>query len=64
MINLYLFGFWEGVARVVDIGGTMAAYNESLTPEEADIKALSSDWQAVGDDIRAAMNLYDKNQAE
>lgn len=65
MTNLFLFGsfgFLEGVARVVDIGGTMVVYNESPTTEEADRHALSSDWQTVGDDLRTAMNLYDQKQ--
>lgn len=65
MTNLFLFGsfnFWEGMARVLDVGGTMVVYNESPTIEEADRRALSSDWQAVGDDLRNAMNIYGEEQ--
>jgi hypothetical protein len=65
MTNLFLFGsfnFWEGMARVLDVGGTMVVYNESPTIEEADMRALSSDWQAVGDDLRNTMNIYVKEQ--
>ena len=65
MTNLFLFGsfnFWEGMARVLDVGGTMVVYNESPTIEEADSRALSSDWQAVGDDLRNTMNIYAKEQ--
>jgi len=61
MTNLFLFGsfnFWEGMARVLDVGGTMVVYNESPTIEEADRRALSSDWQAVGDDLRNTMTIY------
>ncbi|WP_041283765.1 hypothetical protein [Desulfobacca acetoxidans] len=67
MTNLFLFGsfgFFEGLARVVDIGGTMVVYNDSPTPEEADRKALFSDWRTVGDDISTAVNLYAKKPAE
>jgi hypothetical protein len=67
MNNLFLFGsfgFLEGLARVVDIGGTMVVYNESPTTEEADRRALTSDWQTVGDDLRTAMNLYDQKQTK
>jgi hypothetical protein len=65
MTNLFLFGsfgFLEGMGRVLDIGGTMVVYNESPTPEEADILALYSDWQAVGDDLKASMKLYAQTQ--
>lgn len=46
----------RGVARLVDLGGTLddSAYNVSDTPDEADAKALASDWQAVADDMREA----------
>lgn len=65
MTNLFLFGsfgFFEGMARVLDLGGTMVSYNESMTDEEADLRALSSDWQAVGDDLRNAAIKYAQAQ--
>jgi len=64
MTNLFLFGslgFFEGMARALDLGGTMVVYNDSPTPEEADNRALDSDWRAVGHDIesaKSAMALY------
>ncbi len=61
MTKLFLFGgfgFWEGMARVLDLGGTMVVYNDSPTIEEADLRALSEDWQAVCDDIRNAITIY------
>jgi hypothetical protein len=61
MTNLFLFGsfgFFEGAARVMDLGATMVVYNDSPTTEEADIRALDSDWRAVGDDIKNAMTSY------
>lgn len=61
MTNLFLFGsfgFFEGMARVMDLGATMVIYNESPTIEEADNLALESDWKAVGDDMRSAMTSY------
>jgi hypothetical protein len=48
--------FVSGVARVLDIGATLHQFNYSDTPEEADIEALRSDWEAVGDDLRAAID--------
>jgi hypothetical protein len=65
MNNLFLFagfGFFEGMGRVVDLTGTMVGYNSSQTIEEADNRALNSDWKTVGDDFRKAMNSYAENQ--
>lgn len=37
----------------LDIGGTMSQmYNFSLTPAEADARAVCCDWLAVGGDIK------------
>ena len=61
MTNLFLFGsfgFLEGMARVMDLGATMVVYNDSASPEEADSRALDSDWRSIGDDIKSAMASY------
>jgi hypothetical protein len=50
--------FIEGVARVLDLGGTMQVYNDCKTEKEADLKALKKDWQAVGEDILGAVESY------
>ena len=51
--------FLEGMARIFDIGGTLNEYDFSHYRREraaskngakADMEALRSDWQAVGDD--------------
>jgi hypothetical protein len=42
----------------------MVTYNESPTGEEADRRALLSDWQSVGDDIKAAIKLYAKEKSK
>ena len=44
----------EGIARVLDLSGTHDAYNEDLTPQEADSRALYSDWASVGDHLMTA----------
>jgi hypothetical protein len=46
--------FFEGCARVLDLGDTLTEYNTALTPEQADAIALYLDWLAVGDDVRHA----------
>lgn len=53
-----LKAFLRGVASVVDIGGALAPSLDDLrrpgeTSAQADARALASDWQAVGDDLRA-----------
>lgn len=59
MATDYLFArpsLLRGIARVVDLCGVLdlGAYNASATPEEADHRALLSDWQAVAGDFGAA----------
>ena len=61
MTNFMLFaslGFFEGMGRALDMRGTMMIANESSSPKEADTRAIMSDWQAVGQDIKAAMDNY------
>lgn len=43
------------MARVLDIGGTLVENDILLPPDQADYLALQSDWQAIGDDMRAVM---------
>lgn len=49
----------SGVASLLDIGGTLVQYNDSRTPDEADIMALRSDFLAIGNDMRSAMSEID-----
>lgn len=46
--------FLEGMARLVDFAGSLNNYNISRTPEEADGRAILSDWEAVGFDLLTA----------
>ena len=52
--------FMEGVARLVDFGGTLQQYNVSRSPEEADALAMYADWSAVGHEIRHATRKVSK----
>jgi hypothetical protein len=49
--------FSEGLARVLDAGGTLNSYNVSQTEKQADFLALSADWRAVGKDIKDCATL-------
>ncbi len=48
----YLFArpsFLTGIARLLDLGGTLAEYNRAISPEQADALAIRADWQPVGE---------------
>lgn len=51
-------GFLRGFASVMDLGGTLYTYNTSPSEAIADRRALTSDWQTVGNDLRKAMAGY------
>ncbi len=46
--------FLDGIASVIDLGGVYEDFEIADDPARADYEAILSDWQAVGDDIRAA----------
>ena len=50
----------EGVARLMDFGGTLQQYNDSDTENEADARALGNDWDTVGNDIRVSISQYER----
>ena len=52
--------FLEGVARIIDMGGTLNEYNSSRSGQEADAVALRSDWAAIGQDMRDAIGEFEK----
>jgi hypothetical protein len=47
--------FFIGMGTVLNIGGNYYAFNCSSSEEEADRKALASDWEMIGKDFRNAM---------
>ena len=62
-LSFYLFArpsFSEGMGRVFDMAGSYNVYNTSLTPEEADAKAIMSDWLMIGNDIRNSIYEYER----
>jgi len=50
--------FLEGLARGLDFGGTLQQYNSSESQEEADNLALAMDLEAIGEDMRAALQIF------
>lgn len=53
--------FASGAARVFDLFGQFDEYNRSETPEEADAKAIASDWMVIGQDLA---NAIEQNESE
>ena len=52
--------FFEGMARVVDVCGSLNIYNSSSSENEADFNAILSDWEMVGNDIYKALERFEK----
>ncbi len=50
--------FFEGMARVLDLGGTIHLYKPSVNEPEANAKAMASDWEMLGEDLRTVMGEY------
>ena len=48
--------FWTGFSSVLSIFGNQNKFNTSKSGQEADYKALKSDWEMIGQDIQYAMN--------
>ena len=53
--------FASGAARVFDMFGQFDEYNISETTEEADAKAIASDWIVIGQDMADAI---EQNESE
>lgn len=56
--------FWSGIGRLLDLWGKFDAYNTSRSPEEADMRALYSDWRNVGQDLRDSWISFHTEEAE
>lgn len=56
-------GFLSGIAKSVDIFGSITISMNHLYPnEEYDTQAIQSDWQAVGDDIRTSISRFENKK--
>jgi hypothetical protein len=47
--------FVVGMGSVMNLSGSYFKYNTSSSSKEADLKALSSDWKNIGEDIKIAL---------
>ena len=48
--------FWTGFSSVLSIFGESNKFNTSDSGEEADYKALKSDWEMIGEDFKIALS--------
>ncbi len=58
----YLFvkpSFLNGIARTFDLFGNFTEYNISENGEEADMRALLKDGQAIREDMSAAFQQFE-----
>lgn len=53
--------FLEGVSRVVDLSASLNVYNRSSSAQEADEKALASDFSIIGKDIFGAVEKIEES---
>ncbi|MBD1995147.1 hypothetical protein H6G00_00705 [Leptolyngbya sp. FACHB-541] len=56
--------FIEGIARLMDFGGTLEVYNTTLPREQVDGLALAADWMAIGGDLETVMKQYLEGQED
>jgi hypothetical protein len=56
--------FLSGLGSVLDLGGTLVEFNQSRSGQEADARALASDWAVAGKDVRAAMRLCEQEKKQ
>lgn len=47
--------FFTGLCSVFSLSGETAEFNTSNSGEEADLKALRSDWEMIGQDFRRVL---------
>ena len=51
-------GLLLGAAAVLDMGSTINIYNIDNSSEEADYKALASDWSETGKDLSKGLTEF------
>lgn len=53
-----------GAGTILNLRGSYYFYNISATEEEADSRAIFSDWSMAGEDLRSAFRRADPKQLE
>lgn len=56
--------FLVGLGSVLNIAGSYFEYNYSESEKEADLKAMYSDWENIGNDIRKSTEKFEKENKD
>lgn len=56
--------FLVGLGNVLNISGSYFDYNYSKSEKEADYKAIFSDWENIGEDIRKSKEQFKKENKD
>ena len=54
--------FLQGIGSVFNISGIFFDYNYSSSDQEADSRAIASDWGVAGEDLKVAISKFQKEQ--
>jgi hypothetical protein len=54
----WLKAIFEGIGSLFDLSGRGLYRPRTCSPQEADARALRSDWEAVGADLERALNEF------
>lgn len=53
----------QGIGSILDLGGVVHRYATSPSGAEADSLAIRSDWEAIGQDLRRAVEKLESEVA-
>lgn len=56
--------FAGGMGRLIDFGGTMNVFNDSLNGDQADAIALRMDMKAIARDFNEVIRKHEQGRAE
>jgi ribosomal protein S15P/S13E len=56
--------FWVGMGSVLNISGSYFEYRYSKSNNEADMQALISDWNNVGEDLKNAKKDFETKNGD
>lgn len=51
-------GFISGVSAILDRSSVISRYNTSFSEDDADKKAIFTDWIMTGNDLKAALKQF------
>jgi hypothetical protein len=53
-------GFFSGFSSIFNLSGEISDFNTSKSGEEADLKAIASDWKMIGKDFANSIEKLTK----